>query len=129
MKSERETVKISIVEDDKAVRTSLCNLLESAGLNVEAYESAEEFVESGPLNKKACLILDILLPRMSGLELQQLLSGESEPPPIIFLTSNADSTVREKALQDGAADFFNKPFNADALLNSVRSALKKTQAR
>jgi FixJ family two-component response regulator len=119
---------ISIVEDDKEVRTAICNLLESAGLSMEAFESAEEFVESGLTDKMACLILDVRLPRMSGLELQRSLYGQRTSLPIIFIAGHADATVREEALRDGASDFFYKPFDVEALLASVHSALTGPQA-
>jgi FixJ family two-component response regulator len=128
MAKELEPQMVSIVEDDKAVRNAICNLLESTGLKVEAYESAEQFIESDSFDTKVCLILDVRLPRMSGLELQRQLNAEGTSLPIIFITGHADSTVREQALLDGAADFFYKPFNAEALLNSVHSALKRSQA-
>jgi FixJ family two-component response regulator len=128
IRSKAELAMISIVEDDKEVRSAICNLLESAGLRVEAFESAEEFLESGPTDNKACLVLDARLPRMSGLELQRSLYGQGNSLPIIFITGHADSTVREEALRAGAADFFYKPFNAEALVTSVHSALNRPQA-
>lgn len=128
MRGKADPSMISIVEDDTEVRRALCNLLESAGLSVEAFESAEEFVESGAANKKACLILDVRLPQMSGLELQRSLYGQGSSLPIIFITGNADATVREEALRDGAVGFFYKPFNAEALLASVHSVLNRPQA-
>jgi FixJ family two-component response regulator len=128
MEREAEPLMVSIVEDDTEVRNAICNLLESTGLKAEAFESAEQFIESDSFDKKVCLILDVRLPRMSGLELQRQLSAEGTSLPIIFITGHADSTVREQALRDGAADFFYKPFNAEALLNSVHSALNRPQA-
>ena len=119
---------ISIFQDDKEVWSAICNLLESAGLSVGAFESAEEFVECGPTDKKTCLVLDVRLPRMSGLELQRSLFGQRTSLPIIFIAGHADATVREEALRDGASDFFYKPFNAEALLASVHSALNRPQA-
>ena len=116
IQSKAELAMISIVEDDKEVRSAICNLLESAGLSVEAFESAEEFVESGPTDKMACLILDVRLPRMSGLELQRSLYGQRTLLPIIFIAGHADATVREEALHD------------EALFASVHSALNRPQA-
>jgi two-component system, LuxR family, response regulator FixJ len=89
---------------------------------------AGEFVESGPTDEKACLVLDVRLPRMSGLELQRSLYGQGSSHPIIFAGGNADSTVQEEALRAGAADFFYKPFNAEALMTSLHSALNRSQA-
>jgi FixJ family two-component response regulator len=127
IRSKAEMAMISIVEDDKEVRSAICNLLESAGLRVEAFESAEEFLESGPMDKKACLVLDVRLPRMSGMDLQRSLYGQGSSLPIIFITGHADATVREEALRSGAADFLYKPFNAAALITSVYSALNRPQ--
>src|SRR5437660_775014 len=92
---------ISIVEDDPAVRQALGNLLESVGLRVEAFASAEEFLEFGRASNIACLILDIRLPGMSGLELQSRLLEQQASTPIIFLTSDWDDKIREQALRDG----------------------------
>jgi FixJ family two-component response regulator len=128
MEREAEPLMVSIVEDDTEVRNAICNLLESTGLKAEAFESAEQFIEADSFDKKVCLILDFQLPRMSGLELQRHLNAEGTSLHIIFITGHADSTVREQALRDGAADFFYKPFNAEALLNSVHSALNRPQA-
>jgi two-component system, LuxR family, response regulator FixJ len=128
IRSKAELAMISIVEDDKEVQNAICNLLESAGVCVEAFESAEEFLESGPTDKKACLVLDVRLPRMTGLKLQRSLYGQGSSLAIIFVTGHADSTVREEALRAGAADFFYKPFNAEALVTSVHSALNRPQA-
>jgi FixJ family two-component response regulator len=116
MRSKAVSSMISIVEDDKEFRGAICNLLKSAGLSVEAFESVEEFVESGPTDKMAYLILDVRLPRMSGLELQRSLYGQRTSLPIIFIAGHADATVREEALRD------------EALLASVHSALNRPQA-
>jgi FixJ family two-component response regulator len=120
----REACLVSIVDDDEGVRHALGNLLESAGLNVERFASAEEYVDSVHANKKSCLILDIHLPRMNGLELQHRLSGDGNPVRIIFITAHADEYLREKALQAGAVGFFHKPFNSEALLEAVLFALR-----
>ena len=119
-----EACVVSIVDDDEAVRDALGNLLESVGFSVETFSSAEQFVDSARSNKSACLILDIHLPRMNGLELQRRLSDGEKPVPIIFVTAHTDDSVREKALRAGAVGFFRKPFNSEALLEAVHSALR-----
>jgi len=115
---------VSVVDDDKAVRDALGNLLESVGLDVEPFASAEEFVESDDVNNRACLILDVQLPRMSGLELQHHLSAKSRNLPIIFITAHANDEVRSQALQAGAVSFLYKPFSSEDLLSAVHSTLK-----
>jgi len=120
----REPYLVSIVDDDKAVREALGNLLESVGLQVEAFASAEEFVNSSNVNHRACLILDVQLPRMSGLELQRRLSNKSDSVPIIFITAHANEKLRNRALQEGAVSFLYKPFSREDLLSAVHSTLK-----
>jgi FixJ family two-component response regulator len=115
---------VSIVEDDEAIRNALGNLFESVGLNVETFTSAEQFMDFREANERSCLILDVQLPRMSGLELQRQLSGDANAVPIIFMTAHSDETVRERALQAGAVAIFQKPFNSEALLNAIYSVLK-----
>jgi len=115
---------VSVVDDDKAVRDALGNLLESVGLSVVPFASAEEFVESDDVKNCACLILDVQLPRMSGLELQHHLSAKSRNLPIIFITAHANDEVRSQALQAGAVSFLYKPFSSEDLLSAVHSTLK-----
>lgn len=115
---------VSIVEDDAAVRDAITDLLESSGLGVEAFASAEEFVESASMDKKACLILDVGLPHMSGLDLQDRLHRDGYSIPIIFLTGNTDETVKKQAIQAGAVRFLYKPFNHQDLLDAVCSILR-----
>jgi FixJ family two-component response regulator len=115
---------VSIVDDDKAVRDALGNLLESVGLRAEAFASAEEFVNSNNVKNRSCLILDVQLPRMSGLELQRHLYNKSDFIPIIFITGHANDEVRSRALQDGAVSFLYKPFSSEDLLSAVHSTLK-----
>ena len=115
---------VSIVDDDEAIRNALGNLFESVGLNVESFASAEQFMDFREANESSCLILDVQLPRMSGLELQRQLSGDANAVPIIFMTAHSDERVRERALQAGAVAIFQKPFNSEALLNAIHSVLK-----
>ena len=115
---------VSIVDDDEAIRNALGNLFESVGLNVERFASAEQFMDFPEPNERSCLVLDVQLPRMSGLELQSELSGNAKAVPIIFMTAHFDERVRERALEAGAVAFLQKPFNSEALLDAVYSVLK-----
>ena len=115
---------VSIVDDDEAIRNALGNLFESVGLNVETFACAEQFMDFREANERSCLVLDVQLPRMSGLELQRQLSGDANAVPIIFMTAHSDERVRERALEAGAVAFFQKPFNSEALLDAVHSVLK-----
>jgi FixJ family two-component response regulator len=115
---------VAIVDDDEAVRVALEGLLKSAGLPARAYESAEEFIESGQQFQVACLITDIRMPGMSGLELQAKLNAEGCSIPIVFITAHGDAKMRMQALRAGAVEFLAKPFDDEALLESVRVALE-----
>jgi FixJ family two-component response regulator len=115
---------VSVVDDDKAIREALSNLLELEGLHVETFGSAEEFVTSPPAARGSCLILDVQLPGMSGLELQHRLSQNKDSISTIFITGRGDDAVRDRALLSGAVAFFLKPFDSNALLEAVRSTLK-----
>jgi FixJ family two-component response regulator len=115
---------VFIVDDDIAVRNALANLLESAGLSVDVFGSAEEFLHSSAAHDRSCLILDVQLPFMSGLELQRRLSSNRNSAPIIFVTAHVDDVLRARALREGAVGFFYKPINSDALLSAVHSALE-----
>ena len=121
------TPLISLVEDDAAVRYSLGNLLNSAGLTVERFASAEEFLSSAPAGTRSCLILDVKLPQMSGIELQQLLLNRSDPVPIIFITANTADNLRIQALRNGALAYFYKPFDSGILLKVVRAAATRSE--
>lgn len=115
---------IAIVDDDEAVRVALAGLLKSAGLTARAFESAEKFIESGQQLHTACLITDIRMPGMSGIELQAKLNAEHCRIPIVFITAHGDTQMRMHALRAGAVEFLAKPFNDEALLESVRAALE-----
>jgi FixJ family two-component response regulator len=115
---------VAIVDDDEEVRVALGGLLKSAGLAARAFESAEEFIESGQQFQVACLITDIRMPGMSGLELQAKLNAEGCSIPIIFITAHGDAKMRMQALRAGAVEFLAKPFDDEALLESVRVALE-----
>ncbi len=114
---------IAVVDDDAAIREAIESLLRSVGLRAEAFASAQDFLQSGRLQDTACLIVDVRMPRMSGLELQQQLTTAQCPMPIIFITAHGDAETRARALRAGAVDFLDKPFSDEALLKAVQAAL------
>ncbi len=118
-----KTKLVAIVDDDDLTRCSLQGLLRAVGLPAQAFASAEEFLNSGQLYQIACLIADIRMPGMSGLELQAKLNAERRRIPIIFITAHGDAKMRTQALRAGAVEFLAKPFDDEALLESVRAAL------
>jgi len=120
----RQTSKlIAIIDDDDAMQDSLRDLMEAAGLVARCFGSAEEFLASGLHRQAACLITDILMPKMSGLELQARLKDEECDIPIIFITAYGDARMRIQAMREGAVEFLAKPFDHQLLLKAVRAAL------
>jgi FixJ family two-component response regulator len=115
---------IAVVDDDESVRESLYGFLESMGYAVEAFSSAEAFLESGSLGVADCLLLDVRMPKMNGPALQRRLSASEHKTSIIFITSHDDDNVRSQALRNGAVAFLLKPFSDDALVNAIQTALK-----
>ena len=115
---------VSIVDDDVSVRRSTRRLLRSAGFRAEAFGSAEEFLSSGLAKETDCLILDLRMPAMNGIQLQRQLADASNPIPIIFLSAHASADDERRALQAGAIQFLQKPASKDALLLAIRNALK-----
>ena len=124
MVSQSKTNMVVIVADDDLMRSSLQGLLKSAGLLVHSFVSAEEFLKSGLQHYTACLIADIRMPGMSGLELQAKLNAERCRIPTIFITAHGDEKMRMQALRAGAVEFMAKPFDDEILLESVRAALE-----
>lgn len=116
---------ISVVDDDESIRDSTGSLLRSMGYEVATFESGELFLESGTLPETRCLILDIRMPGMSGLELQRRVNLLDSDVPVIFVTAHGDRTNRKLAIDAGAADFFQKPFSANVFLAAIDSALKR----
>jgi FixJ family two-component response regulator len=116
---------VAIVDDDDSVRRALQGLMKEAGFETRAYPSAEDFLNSGLLHETGCLIADIRMPGMSGLELQQTLNANFCRMPIIFITAHGDAKMRLQAMRAGAVEFLAKPFDDEALLDSVRAALEK----
>jgi FixJ family two-component response regulator len=115
---------VSIIDDDRGIRLALAALMRSVGLAAEAFATAEEFLESSTMDQTACLVLDVHLPKMSGLELQQLLTGDGRRVPTIFITAHECERARALALQYGAAAFLSKPLSGGVLLACVRAAMK-----
>jgi FixJ family two-component response regulator len=115
---------VVIVDDDKSVQGALQDLLEADGLSATCFGSAEEFLQSGEQHKAACLILDIRMTGMSGLELQMKLNADGYRIPTIFITAHRDEAMRLLALRGGAVEFVTKPFEDEALLARVRAALE-----
>jgi FixJ family two-component response regulator len=107
---------ISVVDDDPSMSRMLCRAIRAAGLSVDAFGSAEEFLDSDASRASVCLILDMNLPGMSGLELQQRLNASRLEVPIIFMSAQADETTRLRALKAGAVGFLRKPFSIESLL-------------
>jgi FixJ family two-component response regulator len=121
----QETTKVvAIVDDDDLMRSALQGLLKAVGLPARAFASAEEFLTSGQQGETACLIADIRMPGMSGLELQAKLNADHCRIPTIFITAHGDARMRMQALRAGAVEFLSKPFDNEALVASVRAALE-----
>jgi FixJ family two-component response regulator len=120
----RKSELVAILDDDDSMRSALQGLLEADGLSAQAFASSEEFLNSGQQHRIACLIADIRMPGMSGLELQARLNAERCRIPIIFITAHGDEKMRMQALRAGAVEFLAKPFEDEALLASVRAALQ-----
>lgn len=119
-----EIPHVSVVDDDESIREAIKSLLRSVGLAANAFASAEDFLNSDYPRDTVCLILDVRMPGMSGLELQQRLVSANCLIPIIFITAHAsDEEARARALQSGAVDFLLKPFSEEALLSDVYAAL------
>ena len=115
---------ISVVDDDDSVRESLGGLIRSVGFAVKAFASAEEFLTSDRLPDTDCLILDVRMPGMNGLELQRRLAASHMSIPVIFITAHGDEEARVRALNGGAVEYLLKPFSEEALLKAIDTALK-----
>jgi len=125
MTNAQETAKlIAIVDDDNSMRNAVQDLLQAVDLPAEAFASAEEFLKSGKQHETACLIADIRMPGMSGLELQATLRAQRCNVPIIFITAHGDERMRMQARRAGAVEFLSKPFDKEVLIDSVRAALE-----
>jgi FixJ family two-component response regulator len=114
---------ISIVDDDEALREAIESLIKSVGFIARVFPSAEDFLRSGNADDTGCLILDVQMPGMTGLELQNHLVASKSRIPIIFISAHSDADARARALKAGAVGFLQKPFSEDALLNAINSSL------
>jgi FixJ family two-component response regulator len=121
----RESVPkmVAVVEDDESCRLAMQRLLKSAGFSVQSFSCAEEFLDSGRQQETGCLIADIRMPGMSGLDLQGKLNAEHCPIPTIFVTAHGEEKMRLQAMRGGAVKFLAKPFDGAELLEGVRTAL------
>jgi len=117
------TSLIAIVEDDESVRESIKMLIDSTGLEAQGFGSAEEFMDAGHLAGWSCLILDVMLPGKSGIDLQAQLNDLGFRIPIIFITAHANDRTRKRAIQAGSLGFLEKPFTTEALLNVLHLAM------
>jgi two-component system response regulator FixJ len=120
---------VSVVDDDERLRRSVRNLLSSVGFQVETFASAEEFLLSSHREQTGCLVLDLRMPGMTGLELLARLAATGSRIPAIILTAHNDEEAQRRALQAGAAAFLGKPFRGDVLLDAVRTALGRGAPR
>jgi FixJ family two-component response regulator len=121
---DRREALVSIVDDDYLMRRSTWRLLRSAGLRAEAFASAEEFLTSGLAAETACLVLDLRMPGMNGLQLQRHLAESPNRVPIIFLSAHSSPDEEREALEAGAVQFLQKPVGKDVLLLAIRNNLK-----
>src|SRR5258708_999580 len=120
----REEPLVSIVDDDPSVRSSTRRLLRSSGMRAEVFASAEEFLQSGHMTETGCLLLDMSMPGINGLELQRRLGETHQLIPIIFLSARASDEQERRALQAGAANFLRKPVSKETLLQAIRAVLE-----
>ena len=120
-----EDCSVVLVDDDKSVRVALSRLFRSAGLGFIAFESAEEFLKSNSLESVSCPIADVRMPRMQGLELQQICRKTRPTLPVIIISAFNDDDAENRAIEGGAKAFLHKPFDPTALLNLVRNAVGK----
>ena len=120
---ERDRAVVSIVDDDASLRRSVRNLLRSVGFRVETFPSAEEFLRSAERENTGCLVVDLRMTGMSGLDLLRHLAAERSRVAVVVLTALGDEETRQRSLQAGAVAFLKKPFHSDVLCDAVRAAL------
>jgi FixJ family two-component response regulator len=121
-----ESGLIAVVDDDEAIREATESLIRSVGFKAVVFPSAEDFLRSSHLQDTACLIVDVRMPGMSGLELQRQLATANYAIPIIFITAHGDADMRARALRAGAVAFLDKPFSDEVLLGAVQAALQSS---
>jgi FixJ family two-component response regulator len=124
MARDRAPKTVAVVEDDESYRLAIQRLLKSAGFSVQTFACAEDFLDSGWQRETGCIIADIRMPGMAGLDLQAKLNADHCPIPIIFITAHGDEQMRLQAMRGGAVKFLAKPFDAAVLLEGVRAALE-----
>ena len=122
------TPLVFVVDDDVSVRESLEPLIGLAGWRVETFASAQEFLARPPVDCASCLVLDVSLPGLSGLDLQQHVAGDRTDLPFIFITGHGDIPMTVQAMKAGAVEFLTKPFGDDVLLGAIRNALERSHA-
>ncbi len=118
-----EGARISIVDDDESMREAIKTLIGSMGLSVEEFSSAEDFLSSGRSQDSDCLILDVKMPGLGGLELQRRLAADNSRVPVIFITAHYSEEERTRAMEAGAVDFLSKPFSEQELLSAIGASL------
>jgi FixJ family two-component response regulator len=118
---------IFIVDDDPSVRKSLTRVVTSAGYAVEAFASAREFMAREPFGGPCCVVLDVRMPGLTGLDLQEALAGSGHRMPIVFITAHGDISMSVKAMKAGAVDFLTKPFDLEKLLEAIQRAVAKDE--
>jgi FixJ family two-component response regulator len=119
---------VFIIDDDRGMRQSIQDLVESVGLRAESFATGEEFLKRKGINDPSCLVLDVRLPRMSGLDFQRRLAETGVQIPIIFVTAHGDVAMSVKALKSGAVEFLTKPFRDQDLLDAIQQALQRDRA-
>ena len=124
MAKQDESQLVAVVDDEESVRQAVQRLLKAAGLTVTSFASAEDFLKSGQLNATGCLVADIRMPGMSGLDLLSELNKKRLPIPTIFITAHGDENLRMQAMRAGAVKFLAKPVDGSTLLTSVQAALQ-----
>jgi len=123
----KDTSVIAVVDDDQSIREALENLISSVGFEVKLFASAEDFLDSDTSLQTDCAILDVRLPGISGLELQQRLATDGQSIPVIIITAQGDDKTQDKAVAGGAIAFLRKPFKEEVLLAALESALKRKE--
>ena len=118
---------VFVVDDDASVRKALARSIQAAGLNVKTFASARQFLDQGPPEGPGCLVLDVRMPGLSGLDLQAELNSRNIQTPIIFITGHGDIPVSVKAMKGGAVDFLTKPFKVANLIGVIQEAIRKDE--
>jgi FixJ family two-component response regulator len=119
---------IAIVDDEESVRVATCHLVRSLGFEVEAFASAQDFLQSGRGLRFSCIISDVNMPGVSGIELQRRLAVEGRSVPFVFITAFPDDAIKERAIGAGAVGFLSKPFNSGDLIDCIERALRRNES-